>query len=263
MDARHRTLAVAISAFALLVLPCSAGAVTLTIPLPSSGTATTAVFTESVPVTSRQRASLPARLPVLASRAKSLPSSIRLIYARGRVVKRHTVTYGLLLVAVNNANGASPLAPQKKQNVLKSLPSTAGLSAYTKLKLAFRNPPSSESYGGGDSTSSMDASGAAGPSVAVEYDVNTDIFVGTSNFVTDARKELKGLLANQTGAIDNGRAFPWKLSNASKRKAFFGKVLSTPQLQITSLVALLERGGGLDLNGNSLIDEPVLGTYGH
>lgn len=254
-------LAIALaSALVILVLPSSANArVDVRMPLPAPGLGST-VFTHAVLRGSpAQRATLPKRLDLDVVGAKTLPRSVRAIYATRRVDTASKTTYTLLIVLINRDMGTTwKFGPRAKGEDVR-FAEDPPIEAFSSVRLSFRrahtNIPSGAFPGFGSSEVDFDG----------EVSQNDDVYIGSSNFVTDPKAGFTTPKGNSVfapevrdrslvlGEISNGRAFNWSLGGDANRKALFHSILNIGRFELRSLVDVLETSSGLDLNRNGAI----------
>ena len=263
MTQRRRIACGAACAMVLAPAVCTssadARALKLTVALPKPGHVAVELVRAKVGATAGRKVRV--RFP----HAGSLPSSVKVLFARKTIRRKHSTTLGLLLVIVNRADAKARAAQADNLKLLEEDKNKCGL--YGLCMLLANNPPSYPRPEGYYSQSKNGVSGqwadsqSAGPYGAHRVGrVLTDLFSGVAegdnamvfeNTNTPIDPNL------DTGHYDDGHSFGWNVkTQTEEHEVLIDLVKDLGEEQPSAILPALEVAGGVDLNGNGAIDSP-------
>jgi hypothetical protein len=204
----------------------------------------------------------PKKFTVRPKKPKSLPASVRVIWASRVIETRKSVTLSILQVAINAAKPATPARIAAKQT------ETPALELYIQ---EIWTKTESERIGASDYTSHVHVQGWKAEQLGVENaDLATPteihpLFQGIQDDYTD-KKTLRTLFEESppldTGHYDDGHAFGWK--STGTREAFKDVTGATLQTESFKRIVLpLEDDLVVDIDGDGLAGPPpcVAGSF--
>jgi hypothetical protein len=228
----------------------------LLVPLPAPGHVT--IETLTIKLTGRGRGRLPGRLRLSAPKVRSLPSSVRILYARRTIRSRRATTYRLVLLAINvasrhsirKARAAGSGSQPAGGHLLAGGSGATVLSDEATLFLFMGAPLAAlevqTQYEKQEHQDSLD--------IATSWrnaDLGTpalgDLISGAVKPVLGANNQDPKL---DTGHYDDGHAFGWR-PQGEKRALH-----DITNANLDRLAADLERDMGADINGDGTIGSP-------
>jgi hypothetical protein len=231
----------------------------LLVPLPAPGHVT--IETLTIRVTGKRLGRLPARLRLRAPTVRSLPRSVRILYARRTTRTKHTITYRLVLLAINvaarqgtrQARAAQDSSPPPDGHLLGRAP--LGFNSGGAKLNVFAGRNSGRPDTAQDSTEwneILDGARLRNQMAASSWR-NADVgSAGRGHLIVEAVKPVLGGGTNpeprlDTGHYDDGHAFGWRPEGEKQA------LHEITNANLDRLVADLERDMGADINGDGTI----------
>jgi hypothetical protein len=238
--------------------------------LPAPGHVT--VETLKVTVTGGGLRRLPARLRLSAGTARSLPPTVRVLWARRTRRARRSTTYALLLVVVNVAPrqsttraGLAANGPPGYGNVLSGS-GIANFEGLADVALFFGSPVAADFIREQESIARDAAAAKEHASAIAAFNADratsqnakkigatlADLFAGAGagHLEFDQPKADKSL---DTGHYDDGHAFGWNVRSSRDEKRVLSDLAALTEGRADQLVADFERDMGADINGDGTI----------
>ena len=234
----------------------------LFVPLPSPGHVT--IETLAIRVTGKGLGRLPARLRLSAPRMRSLPPSVRILYARRTTRTKPAVTYRLVLLAINvaarqattQARAAQDSSPPAEGHLLDPNPLLRFNFPTAKLNVfAGRNSGRTSEQDIKFFNEMFDGVRLHERASASSWR-NVDLdFAGVAHLTLEDVKPVLGGPNNpepklDTGHYDDGHAFGWRPQGEKQA------LHDLTNANVDQLIVDLERDMGADINGDGTIGSP-------
>jgi hypothetical protein len=221
---------------------------------------------------------LSARLRLRPKKLSSLPPSVRVLYARRKIRRKHSTTYALALLSVNVAGAqakTSALAQaggeQHEGQLLNgSKGAFHGFGPDATMALFFGSPLAAEflqqeeddSYDAEQlrlrtllRTTSAANADLASPAQAQKIGQTlNELFSGAKGDLVFGDNQQDPTL--DTGHYDDGHAFGWNVKTSEDEKKVFSDLGAFTNNQLSALIANIERDMGADVNGDGAIAAP-------
>lgn len=252
--------------------PAQARTLKVGVLVPRPGHAAVEVVTVKTPVRGGHR--LGRTLRVRFPGARKLPSSVRILYVRRTLKRKHSTTQGLVMVLVNKAPAKArtawnPFARAAEDKPIVEEVKTGGLTAVAYL-LSLNPPgyPRPDGYieqsaeNDGVTVLWADTQTGAGGGRHTRKVLN-DLFTGVANSDNELEFEQRGEPdpSLDTGHYDDGHSFGWNIKTKSDEHHTWNDILKqVTKDRFDQLLPTLEDDGGVDLNGNGAVEKPGSGV---
>jgi hypothetical protein len=235
------------AAVVVLVLAPAADAHEIHVAVPAPGHLSVQVVKFTASAKTR---GLPKRLKLRPQKLRSLPPSVRVMYAQRTIRRKRNTVYELALITVNVANRAASAAQTERDD-------TVVLNDFWSVLIFLASPDAAVHYQRSGGTSGMTRFQGS-------YANNADLLTGMqAEDIADALRPVidpngdgkvdPGL---DTGHYDDGHAFGWGIkSNADERKTW----AELAKESLDQYILQLEESFKYDIDGDGQIEAPAQG----
>lgn len=238
---------------AALAVPAAADARVsrkLSVSVPSPGHISIDVVKRTVTGPAR---GLPKRLTLRPQKLRSLPPSVRVLYAQRTVRRRHATIYELVLITVNVAKPAASAARATETKELNGIAAFLLFMGSPNAAIEYQKAVDKGEFAGLVVTDARRGASNADLFTRVADGENLTGFVGG---IVDPNGDGKADPGLDTGHYDDGHAFGWGIRSKADEKRTFRELLND---NLSEYILQLEDSFEYDIDGDGAIEKPGSG----